>query len=142
MLRKTYAKIAIVAVAWIGLCASEGIGQELFVQSTVAPIWTAPSGHASLVGVLSQGMKVQQLKEKEHWCYVRYNNQFGWILKMLLGNMDTRNGTMSDVSSSVSGAPSQAPRIKSGNNVNKPTQTHARSDANDQIWHVFKALSW
>jgi hypothetical protein len=135
-------KIIIVAVAWIGLFASEGIGQELYVQSTVAPLWTAPNGHASPVGVLSQGMRVQQLKDREHWCYVRHNNQHGWILKMRLGKMDPRNGTTIDVSNSVSKTPAQARQITSRNSVNMPTQNHARSDANDQIWHLFKAFSW
>ena len=142
MLRKRCAKITIIAVAWIGLFVSEGIGQELFVQSTVAPIWTAPSGHASPVGVLSQGMKVQQLEEKDHWCYVRYNDQFGWILKMRLGKINPQNGTSIDVSNSVSAEPSQTRRITSDSNVNKPAQNHARIDANDQIRHVFKAFSW
>ncbi|MDA8140290.1 MAG: SH3 domain-containing protein [Desulfobacteraceae bacterium] len=58
--------------------------EEYFVGSPTAPLWEAPSFQAKQLGRLMQGDKVQAEEERNGWVSVRYGQQRGWMLKLML----------------------------------------------------------
>lgn len=77
-------RIPFLTVVLIVLAASASWAGQLYVASIKAPIWAEPSFQAGQIGVLARGVSVQGIAEKNGWYQVRYNEQTGWMLKMML----------------------------------------------------------
>jgi hypothetical protein len=57
-----------------------------YVNSRKAPIWAAPTFTAVQTGALTKGDLVIGLENRGGWRRVRYNNQPGWMLKLMLSS--------------------------------------------------------
>jgi len=71
-------------------------GPQLYVRSLQATLWAAPSFQADRMTLLSRGDAVEALEEKEGWVSVRYAQQQGWMLKLMLAPTPPGDSKASD----------------------------------------------
>ena len=133
--------IAATLICW-SLIVTPAMGQELYVQSMVAPIWTAPNRGASPVCVLAQGVKVHQVQEKEQWSLVRHKDRLGWILTMRLGKMNPRRESENGVTAYIVNGTTADKQILSQKKVVKRESRQALNDTQNQIRYMYEIALW
>lgn len=83
---KHYAITLITALVALFTLGASAMGSTVYVKSLRTYMFDSPSLRAQKLISLERGMEVNQLAEKGRWVQIEYQNNQGWLPKMMVSD--------------------------------------------------------
>lgn len=101
----------LLVIMTLGGYSSSLFAQTGYIQSKLAPVFDKPSFAGKKIASLNRGQQVEIVAREKSWVNIRFEQQSGWVAKMLLDNH----------------APLASTQVEPGKTENTPTKARKRA---------------